>query len=437
MKRALPHLKSTSVQDSFYTYQNLIMVIGLILSFSGGSWDITFHILSQPESFFSYPHSLVYSGILLVISIFFINFKRNFEAEKTIKKNNIIILAGIVLILAAGPFDFSWHLEFGLDGLLSPPHLTLLTGWLLIAIGNLRITNVRVDRSKNKITESTSPDYDFNIIELKNIKSNSDRDKGSADITSPNKFKENSIRNENNNSYEKSPILYRIQVFLNLSILLMILSGFLYFFSLPFSETQSYNFNPPPLLAFFVYGLGFPILFSAYFIYILKRYPDLKILVPLVGAFYVIITLITQISSNSFLSEYFGYYLLNLIPFALFYLVNRYQLAKKEISKEEKAGFLSSVKQRDGFSRVTSNYPSIFLAIIFGVLSYSLCFPLNTYVYNEVMYGYLIYQNLVVKVYQEVIFENFMIIASMSVAGGFIGHMLNYKRQFISNRTND
>lgn len=413
------------------------MVIGLILSFSGGSWDITFHILSQPESFFSYPHSLVYSGILLVISIFFINFKRNFEAEKTIKKNNIIILAGIVLILAAGPFDFSWHLEFGLDGLLSPPHLTLLTGWLLIAIGNLRITNVRVDRSKNKITESTSPDYDFNIIELKNIKSNSDRDKGSADITSPNKFKENSIRNENNNSYEKSPILYRIQVFLNLSILLMILSGFLYFFSLPFSETQSYNFNPPPLLAFFVYGLGFPILFSAYFIYILKRYPDLKILVPLVGAFYVIITLITQISSNSFLSEYFGYYLLNLIPFALFYLVNRYQLAKKEISKEEKAGFLSSVKQRDGFSRVTSNYPSIFLAIIFGVLSYSLCFPLNTYVYNEVMYGYLIYQNLVVKVYQEVIFENFMIIASMSVAGGFIGHMLNYKRQFISNRTND
>jgi len=402
------------------------MVIGLILSFSGGSWDITFHILSQPESFFSYPHSLVYSGIILVISVFFINFKRNFEAEKIIKKNNIIILAGIVLILAAGPFDFSWHLEFGLDGLLSPPHLTLLTGWLLIAIGNMRITNVRVDRSKNKITESTSPDYDFNIIELKNIKSNSDRDKGSADITGSNKFKENSMRNENNNSYEKSPILYRIQVFLNLSILLMILSGFLYFFSLPFSETQSYNFNPPPLLAFFVYGLGFPILFSAYFIYILKRYPDLKILVPLVGAFYVIITLITQISSNSFLSEYFGYYLLNLVPFALFYLVNRYQLAKKEISTEEKASFLSSVKQRDGFSWVSSDYPSIFIAIIFGVLSYSLCFPLNTYVYNEEMYGYLIYQNLVVKVYQEIFFENFMIIVSMSVAGGFIGHMLNY-----------
>lgn len=403
------------------------MVFGLILSFSGGSWDITFHILSQPESFFSYPHSLVYLGILLVISIFFINFKRNFEAEKIIKKNNIIILAGIVLILAAGPFDFSWHLEFGLDGLLSPPHLTLLTGWLLIAIGNLRITNVRVDRSKNKLTESTSPDYDFNIIELKNIKSNSDRDKGSADITGPNKFKENSMRNENNNSYEKLPILYRIQVFLNLSILLMIMSGFLYFFSLPFSETQSYNFNPPPLLAFFVYGLGFPILFSAYFIYILKRYPDLKILVPLVGAFYVIITLITQISSNSFLSEYLGYCLLNLIPFALFYLVNRYQLAKKEISKKQKAGFLSSVKQKDGFSWVTSDYPFIFLAIIFGVLSYSLCFPLNTYVYNEEMYGYLIYQNLVVKVYQEIFFENFMIILSMSVAGGFIGYMLNYK----------
>ena len=52
---------------------------------------------------------------------------------------------GAVLILAAGPFDFSWHLKFGLDGLLSPPHVTLLTGWLLVGLGNLQITNNLID----------------------------------------------------------------------------------------------------------------------------------------------------------------------------------------------------------------------------------------------------------------------------------------------------
>jgi len=427
MKISLLDSKTASIRDSIYAYQNLLMVIGLILSFSGGSWDITFHILSQPESFYFYPHSLVYSGILLVISAFFVNLIRNFNAEKTIQKNNIIILAGIALILVVGPFDFSWHLEFGLDGLLSPPHLTLLTGWLLIAIGNLRIINLQMDSSKYTTGENSSPNYDFNTNELKKIKSNSDGVEGSVEIASSNKFKENSIRNEKNNNYKQTPILYRIQLFLNLSILLMILSGFLYFFSLPFSETQSYNFNPPPLLAFIVYSLGFPILFSSYFIYILKRYPDLKILVPLVGAFYVIITLITQISSNLFLSEYSGYYLLNLVPFALFYLINGYPHNKKEISNKEKAGFLPQIKQKNNFTWVTSKYPTIFLPIFFGVLSYFLCFPLNTYIYNEAMYGYLIYQNLVVKVYQEIFSENFVIIMSMSVAGGFIGHMLNRK----------
>src|SRR6185503_16681839 len=127
--------------DILYRYQNLIIVIGLIISFSGGSWDITFHILSQPESFFSYPHTLVYTGILIVISIFFINFGKNILNKNQHRKDNFLILMGAVLILAAGPFDFSWHLKFGLDGLLSRPQVILLTGWLLVGLGNLRITN--------------------------------------------------------------------------------------------------------------------------------------------------------------------------------------------------------------------------------------------------------------------------------------------------------
>ncbi|MGD9672492.1 MAG: hypothetical protein AB7U98_03315 [Candidatus Nitrosocosmicus sp.] len=396
------------------------MIIGLVLSFSGGSWDITFHILSQPESFFSYPHSLVYSGILLVISIFAVNFRKNFSEEKTIKKNNIIIFTGIILILTAGPFDFSWHLKFGLDGLLSPPHLTLLTGWLLIAIGNLRITNMRVNQTKIQDNERRSHKPDsYNLYHDRTFVA-----KGRTAINQ----ESNKIQNEMQRTSKLESLgrisFYQIQLFLNLSILLMIISGFLYFFSLPFSETLSYNFNPPPFLALLVYGLGFPILFSGYFLKILSKYPDIRTMVPLVGTFYIIMTSVTQISSNSYLSGYTGYYLLNLIPFLLFYVVYRYcyhsNLANSEKSQN------SLYNKKDLFSARNSKYA--LWGIIFALLSYSLCFPLNTYIYNEEIYGYLIYQNLVVEVYQMVFSENFVIILAMSAIGGYIGYLLSQPR---------
>jgi hypothetical protein len=416
VKKALSNPKSSStIKALSYKYQNILMVIGLVLSFSGGSWDITFHILSQPESFFSYPHSLVYSGILLVIFVFLVNIRKNLSEEKAIKKNNFIILAGIILILTAGPFDFSWHLKFGLDGLLSPPHLTLLTGWLLIAIGNLRITNIRVIRAGTKVeNESISSQFDSTQRSLKRSKVAEDE----VLVNDQSNKKENEHSKRGNFKSKNKISLYQIQLFLNLSILLMIISGFLYFFSLPFSETQSYNFNPPPFLALFVYGLGFPTLFSGYFLKILTKYPDIRIMVPMVGTFYVIITLVTQISSNSFLTGYTGYYLLNLIPFILFYLANSHSSAFDSSKSENQLN-----KQKYVFSARNSKYA--ILGIVFALLSYSLCFPLNTYIYNEEIYGYLIYQYMVVEVYQMVFSENFMIILVMSAVGGFVGYLLS------------
>jgi hypothetical protein len=415
VKKALSSPKTASIRTSVYRYQNILMVSGLILSFSGGSWDITFHILSQPESFFSLPHSLVYSGILLVISIFLINFRKNFSEAKPIKRNNILILAGIVLILTAGPFDFSWHLKFGLDGLLSPPHLTLLTGWLLIAIGNLKITNIRINGTKKKKGETDNSGKIINSGEFKSISQGKvPHDKKSIKI-------QNKVDWDDKIINGGGAQLYQLQLFLNLSILLMIISGFLYFFSLPFSETQSYNFNPPPDLAILVYGIGFPILFSSYFLYILCSYTELKTMVPLVGTFYVIITLITQISSNSYLSGYIGYYLLNLIPFLLYYLANLRYSFKIVSSKTETQNL--DFKKKNTIPNLTSRYAV--LGIIFALLSYSLCFPLNTYIYNEEIYGYLIYQYVVVYVYQMIFSENFMIILPMSALAGYIGFIIS------------
>ena len=401
-----------------YKYQNLIIVIGLIISFSGGSWDITFHILSQPESFFSAPHTLVYTGILIVIGIFFINFRKNFSSENRTRKDNYVILLGAGLILAAGPFDFSWHLKFGLDGLLSPPHITLLTGWLLVGLGNLRITNKLIYLAIEKNREKTLKGNSMDIRETTHHRH-------SPYVDAKNDYEKSDMVNQAAavNLNNKSTTLLRYQLFLNLSFILMILSGFIYFFSLPFSETQYYNYNPDPLIAFFVYSLGFPILLSCFFISILKNYPGFEEMVLLVGSFYVVIMLLTQIISNPFLLYYSWYYILNLIPFVVIYLLNKMQIRNKSLTKRNTLGKSDNSEAR-AVKKYTNKKLYILYALILSASSLTICFPLNTYILNEELYGYLVYQNLVFKVFVQIFVDYFMTIIPLSVMGGLLGFWL-------------
>ncbi len=401
-----------------YKYQNLIIVIGLIISFSGGSWDITFHILNQPESFFSYPHTLVYTGILIVISIFFINFRKNISNKNPHRKDNCLILLGVVLILAAGPFDFSWHLKFGLDGLLSPPHVTLLTGWMLVGLGNLRITNNLID-----------------LTLLHNKRSNKGSSVNSGGLTyqdhDKNDHENRSTVDHKNNLLDKKGLtLLKIQLILNLAFILVILSGFIYFFSLPFSETQFYNYNPDPLVAFLVYSIGFPFLLSSFFIRILKNYPDFDEMTLLVASIYVIIMLLTQIVSNPFLFEYSSYYLLNIIPFVMIYLLNKRQI-KKAFTKINLPA-PPTENSKDQTKKYVNSKIYVFYALILAISSFTICFPLNTYILNEELYGYLVYQNVVAKVYTQLIGDYFIIIMSISIIGGLLGYSLEMNSRIVN-----
>lgn len=392
--------------DILYRYQNLIIIIGLIISFSGGSWDITFHILSQPESFFSYPHTLVYTGIFIVISTFFINLRKNISNKNPHRKANFLILSGTILILSAGPFDFSWHLKFGLDGLLSPPHVTLLTGWMLVGLGNLWITNNLIDSillQKRKSNNRNSADKgDTNYHDLDNL----------------------STLDHSNNLLDKNEqTILKIQLILNLSFILVILSGFIYFFSLPFSETQFYNYNPNPLVALFVYGFGFPFLLSSFFISILKNYPDFKEMILLVGSFYIIIMLLTQIISNPFLIGFSWYYILNIIPFVIIYLLNKKQ-TKKAYTKTIFLPLSSSGNLKNKTKKGVYPKIYIFYALFLAIFSFTICFPLNTYILNEELYGYLVYQNLVSKVYAQLFADYFIIVMTMSIVGGILAYGL-------------
>ena len=54
-----------------------------------------------------------------------------------------LLIIGTAISVVAGPSDFLWHETFGVDGLLSPPHLTLITGMLInsvaVVVGLARI----------------------------------------------------------------------------------------------------------------------------------------------------------------------------------------------------------------------------------------------------------------------------------------------------------
>jgi len=105
----------------------ILTSFGILLVTVGGSWDITNHLLSKPDTFFSSPHAMMYLGVtisLVGVIVSFLSWRRlqNFKNLYFSSLKNSLV--GIALLSGAGPFDYIWHSNFGLDGLLSPPHLT-------------------------------------------------------------------------------------------------------------------------------------------------------------------------------------------------------------------------------------------------------------------------------------------------------------------------
>src|SRR5512146_325758 len=105
----------------------LLLTLGVLMAISGGTWDVTNHLLNKPETFFSPPHGILYSGAGVAVFGAVLVFSASRSARKT-EWPARLALGGVMLLLVAGPVDFWWHSLFGLDGLLSPPHAVLVSG---------------------------------------------------------------------------------------------------------------------------------------------------------------------------------------------------------------------------------------------------------------------------------------------------------------------
>src|SRR5919106_50841 len=117
----------------------VVATAGGILQIGGASWDITSHILRQPETFFTPSHTVLYTGAGLTTIAAIIGVFISLKNKEEIRSRSFytafkLLIIGAAIQLISGPGDFVWHSVFGVDGLMSPPHLALATGILINAI---------------------------------------------------------------------------------------------------------------------------------------------------------------------------------------------------------------------------------------------------------------------------------------------------------------
>jgi hypothetical protein len=140
----------------------IIATAGAFLQIGGTSWDVTSHLMLQPETFFTPSHTVLYTGVgLLTITAGLVGallIKNKDLGTKSFSTSFKLFIIGSAISLVAGPTDFLWHETFGVDGLLSPPHLALITGMLInsvgVVIGITRII-VHVPPLKQKLIKVT------------------------------------------------------------------------------------------------------------------------------------------------------------------------------------------------------------------------------------------------------------------------------------------
>ena len=290
----LARLNSKVLSQNIFEFYLLIFILatlGSIMQISGTSWDVTSHLMFEPESFFTPSHTLLYSGIGLIIiatvliTHFYIK-NRHSITNRPSKISFYLLLIGSVGCIISGPGDYLWHQTFGIDGLLSPTHISLMTGMLITSIGV--------------------------VIGLARIK-----------ISDP---KKNS----------KLEILRKIALIPAFAALWFTIIWYVYFFSLPFSNGDSFNFNPDPYLASIIATLFLP-LFGSMIFFIASKTISRFGAVSAIGGLVIIINLFANIipTDGILFPSILWYFPLSFIPIIIAdFLTNNFTFRKREYKEK-------------------------------------------------------------------------------------------------------
>lgn len=322
---------------------NILVSVGILIVTTGGSWDISNHLLNKPETFFAPPHFVLYSGVMVALfGAALVMLKMSVREIKS--ENNLsikLVQIGIALLLGAGPFDFVWHSSFGLDGLLSPPHLVLICGMALSSIGAF------LSIAKN------SAAFVGNSYPAKNA------------LT----------------------VLSIIPMWLSVT-------GLFFSFSLPFSQTDYFDFNPNPVFGAVFATIAFPFLISLMLCMAYLVSGRKFGFISTAGATLIIINMTTSIVPNHWLHPTIPFYLLAIIPIVLCDLVL----------------LMSKNKMRVYFA-----------AGIFGMLGYFIYYPLITHVYNKIDTNQIVSASITSKIYFEMVLSVYPFLVIPCIVMGLVG----------------
>jgi hypothetical protein len=319
----------------------VLVSLGMLLAAAGGSWDITNHLLNKPETFFAPPHAVLYSGaasaVVGIVLVFSASRSHTAGSAGSMSWPSKLAISGVVMLISAAPVDFGWHSAFGLDGLLSPPHFVLVSGMLIGSVGAL----IGLAKSTKMLPSA--------LIVIAVL-----------------------------------PIW-------------LAASGMIDMFSLPFSETDYFNFNPPPTLGVIVATIAFPFLISACLmcssVLARKQFGVLS----MVGAAFITIGVLTSIIPNSALIQTVPFYISTIIPI---------------VAADAVLTFF-----RSRFSLYTAG-------IIVSIAFFMMYYPLITYTYNEVLESKVVWPSMIAQIYFGMIQNVFVVVSIPSAAMGILGALL-------------
>jgi hypothetical protein len=320
----------------------------ILLAAGGGSWDINNHLLNKPETFLAPPHAVLYSGAAAAVAGAVMLFSTSRRTGSKMIWPIKLVMAGVIILVVAGPVDFMWHSAYGLDGLLSPPHSVLVSGMIASGIGALA----------GMVYHSSMA---FRELRL-------------------------------------SPMLIVIGT---LPVWLAV-SGMIDMFSLPFSHTGYFNFDPHPALAVAVATLAFPLLISVLMCTSSALAGRRFGVLTATAAAFMATSMLTSMVPNDALTSTIPFYAASIIPFAA-------------------ADALLS------FSR--SKISQYAAGAIVGLTFFMLYYPLITYTYNKVMpaANITIWPSLIAPTYFGIIGTVFPLVAAPAIAMGVLGAIASNK----------
>ena len=150
----LSNLISTSFLSKTKTILFVISILticGTGTELLGGIWDASTHALRAPEKFWTTQHVTIYAGIGMIVSssVLGMIILLLHSENKTLFRGIKILLLGSILQLVGGYTDSISHEIYGVDGLVTPSHLTIETGLFLSALGSF-MTLCKLDKRKTR-----------------------------------------------------------------------------------------------------------------------------------------------------------------------------------------------------------------------------------------------------------------------------------------------